>query len=736
MGSGFGRGKMNNIRDIKLLPFELAYLTLLTRYNLKPLSRWEGDLSPAQVSVLGRFGLEVEPVRRYTLLGRRVPRTVFSMNTRYMEKYRSRFKGKRLKASPSVVRLEGWFFGYPSCCVEQFIREPYKQNELDRDDQRILFHWACPGCHTTRSLLREYRSVYRECVHMFGGSVPEEAMLRRFQVNTRKEQARAFRKALPWAASLAALILLPGPGGALDVDPHVRTAPDDQDGDGLSYAEEVLLGGSPSTSDSNNNGVLDGIDESLTLSALIAGLPRTPVPDAPYVMEFQMDGVEQCAVCGEWVDMGFIRIIHPLRDLVVDIPYIGLHYLEHGGLGYEGSLHEGRVDIARIKQILFPYDPSHIIPGYVYDDEDSDRLENNEEPLVSTDPDNPDTDGDSIEDGCQVAEELVAALSSLPREPRSDGPYIIEHRLWGTETCARCGDIMNMGWVEVVNPLEDFSLEIPFIALHYMAHGGFVYEGDVHSANRVLPSVLSTLVFGAGHTHWLPVEGDSDDDGLADDEEALLWTLPNNPDTDGDGVPDGPELATFLHEVVEGLPEGPLTGKTYIVHHPAYGVYECLVCGESINMGTMEIVNPVNGKSTWLSYYNDHFMSHGSFSTDRPDLYAREDILELADVLDVNVTGVGDQTPSSAVLSNAPNPFTAQTEITFGLPEGRDVQLVVFDAAGRKIQKIYSGPVLQGSNRFIWDGRDSRGRNVSSGVYFCKLHVGRFSLKRKMVKLR
>jgi hypothetical protein len=554
--------------------------------------------------------------------------------------------------------------------------------------------------------------------------------------NQKNTWSRTFHRALPWAASLAALTLLPGLGGALNIDPHVLVSPDDQDTDGLSYREETLLGRSPLMSDTDANGILDGIDESLALYVLIATLPRTPIPDGPYVEEWQMDGVEQCAVCGEWIDMGFIKIIHPLRNREVDIHYIGLHYLEHGSLSYDGSIHDGRVDIAGAKEILFPYDPPHIIDGFVNEDDDSDRLDNNEEPLLSTDSLLPDTDGDSVEDGFQVAEELVAALGGLPREPRSDGPYLIEHKLRGIETCTRCGHIMNMGWVEVVNPLENISLELPYITLHYMAHGGFVYEGDVHPTNRVIPSVVSTLVYGAGSSHELPIGGDSDGDGLSDAEEAQMYFMANDPDTDGDGVKDGPDLSAILHEVVAGLPEGPLSDQTYVIHHLTFGIYECLVCGEQINMGFMEIVDPVKGKSTSLSYYNDHFMTHGSFSTDRPGIYGRVEIIELADVIGVNVTHAGDPTPSIIPLSSVPNPFATETEISFSIPGDRHAELTIYDAAGRKVRDLYAGPVREGGNRFVWDGRDSRGRNVPAGVYFCKLNAGSFSLKRKLVKVR
>ncbi|HPQ94677.1 MAG: hypothetical protein KDI44_04100 [Thiothrix sp.] len=38
---------------------------------------------------------------------------------------------------------------------------------------------------------------------------------------------------------------------------------------------------------------------------------------------------------------------------------------------------------------------------------------------------------------------------------------------------------------------------------------------------------------------------DSDGDGLSDAEEASLGTDPNNPDTDGDGLPDGLEVDSY-----------------------------------------------------------------------------------------------------------------------------------------------------------------------------------------------
>lgn len=728
---------MDRFDRLDRLPFELAYLALLTSYRIKPLSRWESSLEPREIDILGGLGLEVAGIDRYTLLGRRQPRIVFSKSPRYVNEYRRLFDGKRLGHSRSTTKLEGWFFGYPSCCVEQFARKPYVPNGLPREDQRILFHWACADCTGTESLLREYRRIHEECVRIVGRE-PEWGGL----IGKGSAQRPALRRAIPWAASIAALALLHGLHGAAGSDPHVLPAPDDTDGDGLTYTEERLLGKCPSLYDTDGNMILDGIDVSATLHAMITALPTSPIPDGPYAIEMMMDGLEQCAVCGEWVNMGYYRIIHPLRGFEVELPVIGLHYLEHGSIGYDGDVHEaGRVDIDGLKRVLFPSNPAHYNIRYVGSDLDSDLLGDDEEPLLDTEKTDPDTDDDSLEDAPQVAERLLSAISTLPREIMTDVPYIVDHVERGLETCALCGDLMDMGFLEIVNPLEGFTLELPYIALHYLAHGSFGASGDVHSNADMLPSVIDMVLTSAGGAHRLPVEGDADSDGLTDGEETALGLNPGNPDCDMDGTPDGPDLAIFLHDYVETLPvcnfgDPEPTDQTFVYDYLMYGVYDCLTCGEMINMGYMRIINPVKGVETHLDYYDHHFMKHGGFSTDRPDLYPRVDVEALVDVLDVTVTGGGVPAPGHALLSNAPNPFTGSTRIAFYIPSAAAISVAVFDAAGRKICDLYSGEASVGTNEFLWDGRDASGRELVTGVYFCKIQFGSMSVSKKMLKIR
>jgi hypothetical protein len=93
--------------------------------------------------------------------------------------------------------------------------------------------------------------------------------------------------------------------------------------------------------------------------------------------------------------------------------------------------------------------------------------------------------------------------------------------------------------------------------------------------------------------------------------------------------------------------------------------------------------------------------------------------------------------PSRLALENYPNPFNPTTIIRSALPEPAAVTLEVFDVAGRLVQTLVRGKKRPaGVFEAEWNGTDSAGRPVSSGVYFYRLHAGTESLTRKAVLLK
>ena len=69
-------------RDLSRLEFQLAYLVMLTRRGLKPLSRWEGCLDDEAVELIRSSGLVLDTVTRRTRLGRKSVETIFAHDRR------------------------------------------------------------------------------------------------------------------------------------------------------------------------------------------------------------------------------------------------------------------------------------------------------------------------------------------------------------------------------------------------------------------------------------------------------------------------------------------------------------------------------------------------------------------------------------------------------------------------------------------------------------------------------
>ena len=140
---------------------QLAYLALLTARGIKPLSRWEKPLSADILSIInGAFDLLTAQTIRTAKNGNEVREHLFSRSQPYLDLYLEAFDRQPISRSADTQRIEGFLFGYPPCCVEQFIRKSYTPNDLDEADQRILFHWACKDCRVTPLLLPLYRTVH------------------------------------------------------------------------------------------------------------------------------------------------------------------------------------------------------------------------------------------------------------------------------------------------------------------------------------------------------------------------------------------------------------------------------------------------------------------------------------------------------------------------------------------------------------------------------------------------
>jgi len=107
-------------------------------------------------------------------------------------------------------------------------------------------------------------------------------------------------------------------------------------------------------------------------------------------------------------------------------------------------------------------------------------------------------------------------------------------------------------------------------------------------------------------------------------------------------------------------------------------------------------------------------------------------------VLVEQATDVGmiDMPKAFELAQNYPNPFNPSTEIRYRVPTSGNIDLSIYDPRGRLIRTLLSGYHEAGPGKVTWDGKSNAGREVASGLYFCRLVVGKYSKTIKVVLLR
>jgi len=115
-----------------------------------------------------------------------------------------------------------------------------------------------------------------------------------------------------------------------------------------------------------------------------------------------------------------------------------------------------------------------------------------------------------------------------------------------------------------------------------------------------------------------------------------------------------------------------------------------------------------------------------------------------SDTFEVNFIGVtrveesseGNISKHPELLLNYPNPFNPITHIVYFLPKDTKVKLVIYNLKGEKVRELVDGFQVRGKKEIPWDGKDSHGKKVASGIYLCKLQTDEGWQTTRMVLLK
>jgi hypothetical protein len=117
-------------------------------------------------------------------------------------------------------------------------------------------------------------------------------------------------------------------------------------------------------------------------------------------------------------------------------------------------------------------------------------------------------------------------------------------------------------------------------------------------------------------------------------------------------------------------------------------------------------------------------------------------LLDIRPVLPEQPTAITDeqqvgQLPAATALAPAyPNPFNAAVTIPFSLAKEEKVRVWVVNGAGQVVRVLWDQQAGAGRHELRWDGRDSAGRPVASGLYLVQLQTADRAQRQKITLLK
>jgi len=88
------------------------------------------------------------------------------------------------------------------------------------------------------------------------------------------------------------------------------------------------------------------------------------------------------------------------------------------------------------------------------------------------------------------------------------------------------------------------------------------------------------------------------------------------------------------------------------------------------------------------------------------------------------------------LYDNYPNPFNPATIISFDVPKNDFVELNIYNIKGQKVKTLESNYFIPGNYSIEWNGRNDRGEQLPSGIYFYSLVSSDFNKKNKMLLIK
>ena len=89
------------------------------------------------------------------------------------------------------------------------------------------------------------------------------------------------------------------------------------------------------------------------------------------------------------------------------------------------------------------------------------------------------------------------------------------------------------------------------------------------------------------------------------------------------------------------------------------------------------------------------------------------------------------------LVGNYPNPFNPSTNIFYYVENDfENISIKILDLLGREVKVLYEGQNMPGYYEIKWDGTNTYGEQIGSGIYFIQANLGKSKIYKKVMKLK
>lgn len=152
--------------------------------------------------------------------------------------------------------------------------------------------------------------------------------------------------------------------------------------------------------------------------------------------------------------------------------------------------------------------------------------------------------------------------------------------------------------------------------------------------------------------------------------------------------------------------------------------------------------NILNSNPISLNFPNtDYSIFAGSFLSDTNKLSLYMNLGNRLYVQEINLSTLSsdimpEPKPFISNITNYPNPFNPETNISFVLNSTSPIQIDIYNTKGQKVKSLLKQTLNSGNHSILWNGKNDKNKSVASGLYFYKIKANHNSYSGKMLLIK